>query len=101
MNWRNERTCIELLKELARDSEGFLSLKHIQDSRPELHEGISKFIEEDYVHILYERCADSSKFLLYDQHLCALIVDDPQLVFYLSNTPTERLRAMAGKVPNI
>ncbi|MEO1401436.1 MAG: TIR domain-containing protein [Cyanobacteria bacterium J06635_1] len=97
----NERTCIELLKELARDSEGFLSLKHIQDSRPELHEGISKFIEEDYVHILYERCADSSKFLLYDQHLCALIVDDPQLVFYLSNTPTERLRTMAGKVPNI
>jgi len=96
----NERTCIELLKELARDPEGFLSLKHIKDSRPELNDGISKFIEEDYIQTLYERCADSSNFLLYDKHLCALIVDDPQLVFYLFNTPADRLITLAGKAPN-
>jgi hypothetical protein len=93
----NERTCIELLKELALSPEGFLSLKHMRDSRPELNEGINKFMAEDYVSTLYNKCADSSKFLLYDKDLSALIVDDPQLVFYISNTSTDRLSTLAGK----
>ncbi len=95
----NERTCIELLKELARSSEGFISLKHLRDSRPEINQGINQFIENNYIKILHERCPESKKYLLYDEELCALIVDDPQLVFYLFNTPNERLNTLAGKAP--
>jgi hypothetical protein len=94
-----ERTCIELLKELSRSSEGFVSLKHARDSRPEINQGINKFIAGDYMKTLYDRCPESSKYLLYDKELCALIVDDPQLVFYLCNTPSDRLSIMAGKMP--
>jgi TIR domain/CHAT domain len=95
----NERTCIELLKELARSLEGFLSLNYIRDSRPEINQGVNKFMSEDYMETLYERCPESRKYLLYDKKLCALIVDDPQLVFYLFNTPVERLSTLAGKTP--
>jgi len=94
----NERTCIELLKELSRSLEGFLSLKYIRDSRPEINQGVNKFISEDYMKVLYERCPESRNYLLYDKDLCALIADDPQLVFYLFNTPVERLGTLAGKI---
>jgi hypothetical protein len=94
-----ERTCIELLKELSRSSEGFVSLKHTRDARPEINQGIDKFIAEDYMKVLYDRCPESRKYLLYDKELCALIVDDPQLVFYLFNTPSDRLSTLAGKTP--
>ena len=95
----NEKTCIELLKELSRCSEGFLSLKHTRDARPDISQGIDKFIAEDYIKVLYDRCPESSQYLLYDKELCALIVDDPQLVFYLFNTPTDHLSASTGKTP--
>ncbi|KAM3103008.1 TIR domain-containing protein [Phormidesmis sp. 146-12] len=94
-----ERTCIELLKELSRSSEGFVSLKHARDARPEINQGIDKFIAEDYMKVLYDRCPESRKYLLYDKELCALIGDHPQLVFYLFNTPSDRLSTLAGKTP--
>ncbi|MFK8184256.1 MAG: TIR domain-containing protein [Phormidesmis sp.] len=92
-----ERTCIEILKELSHSSEGFLSLKQIQDSRPELSSGIESFIEYEYITRLYEKCPDSQNYLVYDNELCALVVDDPQLGFYLSNTPFDRLSKLVGK----
>jgi len=95
----SERTCIELLKDLSRSSEGFLSLKHTRDARPEISQGIDKFITDDYMKALHDRCPESSNYLLYDKELCALIVDDPQLLFYLFNTPSDRLSALAGKTP--
>jgi TIR domain/CHAT domain len=93
----NEIACIKILKELSRSSEGFLSLKHLQKTQPDIAKGVNQFILENYIEILYERFPESEKYLLYDPKLCALIVDDPQLVFYLFNTSAERLGKLAGK----
>ena len=76
-----------------------MSLKHTRDAKPEIGQGIDKFITEDYIKVLYDRCPESSQYLLYDKELCALIVDDPQLLFYLFNTPADRLSTSAGKMP--
>jgi hypothetical protein len=92
-----EITCIELLKNLAQSRDGFLSLRHIQDHRPEFAQGIDRFIEEEYITTLYRECPESESYLLYDHRLCALIADDPQFTFYLANVSVERLRALAGK----
>ena len=93
-----ETTCIEILKKLTETREGYVSLKHLRDGNPDLAAGIERFMSADYMATLHEECPESKSYILYDRKLSALIVDDPQLSFYLSNVPADRLAALAGKV---
>ena len=94
-----DRTCIEILRELSRSHEGIIQLKHLQDTRPELSAGITEFLTNKHINYLYKQYPDSKHFLLYDERLCALIIDDPQLFFYLANLSVSQLVAFAGKAP--
>lgn len=87
LDGQNGATCLEILNELARSQKGYLSLRHFKDSRPDLSEGLEKFIREEQFLGLYRSCPESEGYLLYDPTLSAIIVDDPQLTFYLANAP--------------
>jgi len=93
-----ERTCIGLLEELAQADNGFLSLAHVKDKRFDLSAGVDRFVSENYMHQLREKFPAYERYLYYDNKSHALIIDDPQLAFYLLRTPASRLVHEAGKI---
>jgi hypothetical protein len=93
-----ERTCIGLLEELAQADNGFLSLAHVKDKRFDLSAGIDRFVSEKYMDQLREKFPAYERYLYYDNKSHALIIDDPQLAFYLVRTPASRLVHEAGKI---
>jgi hypothetical protein len=70
----------------------------MRDRTPNLAAGIQRFLSADYIATLHEECPESVSYILYDRKLSAIIVDDPQLSFYLSNVPADHLAALAGKI---
>ena len=83
---------------MAESSDGYLSLKHLRDRKPTLAQGLEKFMSNGYMESLYSDCPESEAYLLYDKKLAAIIIDDPQLTFYLANMPIDRLALISGKV---
>lgn len=94
---RHDHTSIELLKELAQSDDGFLSLRSLSDTRPELRARIESFLGSDFMGELHRRVPSSQTHLLFDPTVPALIIDDPQLTFYLRQTPIQRLVRLTGK----
>jgi hypothetical protein len=94
---RRDHTSIELLKELSRVDDGFLSLRELADARPELSARIRTFLDHDFMAGLYRRVPTAQNHLLFDPAVPALIIDDPQLTFYLRQTPMKRLMRITGK----
>jgi hypothetical protein len=95
---KRDTTCIEILQELARTEDGFLSLPYLRDARPDLGPGIERFIKNDYMAVLYQKLPASEQHLLFDRTVPALIIDDPQLTFFLLQTPPSSLLKSAGKI---
>jgi hypothetical protein len=91
------RTCIELLQELASTEDGFLPLYPLKDIRPELAIGIDEILKENYIEKLYNKVPISQNHILLDETTPALIIDDPQMIFYLRQTPASRLVKHTGK----
>lgn len=94
---RNDRTCIEILKEIALSEDGVLNLNYLKAKRPELKIGIKNIIEKE---LLKEFCAEmpeSRRHLLFDHRIPAIIIDDPQLRFYLNSISIESLTSITGK----
>jgi TIR domain len=88
-------TCIALLSELASGADGVLNLAEVRARRPDLRDGIDALLG-----IYREAQADLDNIddhILYDPSAGKLLIEDPQLVFYLSNKPIEQLAAMVGK----
>jgi hypothetical protein len=92
-----DRTCIQILQELVRTEDGFLPLNPLKDRRPDLAKGIDRFIADDYVTTLYDKCPSSENHILFDETIPALIIDDPQLTFYILQTPLSHIARNAGK----
>lgn len=92
-----EKTCIGLLEELAQAENGFLSLLQLKDRRFDLSAGIERFITKDYMGQLRERFPVYERYLYYNQKSLALVIDDPQLTFYLLRTSASRLANNVGK----
>jgi hypothetical protein len=92
-----DKTCIGLLEELGQADNGFLSLPRLKDRRYDLAAGIDRFVTENYIVKLGERFPSFENCLYYDQKSQALIIDDPQLRFYLLRTPASILAHEAGK----
>lgn len=94
---RKDKTCIELLKELTLTNDGVLNLFHLKAKRPELKQGIHALLENSKFDEFYTDYPDCKRHLLFDKRVPALIIDDPQLKFYLNNTPVEKLILTTGK----
>ena len=95
---KRDVTCIEILQELAHTEDGFLSLPDLQDARPDLSAGIDRFVKNDFIDVLYRKLPASEQHLLFDRSVPALIIDDPQLTFFLLQTPPSSLLRSAGKI---
>jgi hypothetical protein len=95
---KRDTTCIEILQELALSADGFLSLQHLRDTRPDLSAGIDRFVKNEYMKVFYHKLPNAEQHLLYDAMTPALIIDDPQLTFFLLQTPPSALLKSAGKI---
>jgi DNA polymerase III delta prime subunit len=95
----SHRLCIELLMELAVTKDGTLPLRSLRERRADLAAGIDRFIENRLMGTLAERHEDHDQHLLYEHETATLVIDDPQLTFYLRQLTPEQLAAEAGKAP--
>jgi hypothetical protein len=91
-------TCIELLKEIAHSDDGFLSLQHVRYINPRLETGIKSLLDENQIEKLYTDYPQCENHLFYDRAIPALVIDDPQLTFYLSHISSVDLAKQTGKV---
>jgi hypothetical protein len=90
MSGTGDITCLELLKELVDTSDGFINLERMKSRRTDLAAGIDRLLRDDYVGSVHRQVPDSEKMLLLDPFGPTLVIDDPQLVFYLVQTPASR-----------
>jgi hypothetical protein len=94
---RRDYTPIEILKEISKVDDGFLSLNQLKHTRPDLTRDIDNFISKKYLESLYKDCPNLDRYLYFDESVPALVIDDPRLTFYLLQTPASRLARAAGK----
>ncbi len=94
---RRDFTFAEMLKELAQTEDGFLSFPRLETDRPDLKAGVRQFIEGRFMDSIYEKVPAAENHLLFDKRIPALVIDDPQLSFYIQQTPKSQLLRMAGK----
>jgi hypothetical protein len=95
----SERFCIQLLMELATANDGTLSLWQLGDRQPDLQPNIDHFVSEHPIGTLRKRHPEYDQHLLYDQQTATLVIDDPQLTFYLRQLNSEQLALTVGKRP--
>ena len=93
--------CLRLLEELVKTEDGFLSLSLLKDREPNLSTDIDHFIKECWMERLYKECPNCVNLLFFDQLRQALVIDDPQLAFYLKKIHFPTLAKEAGKVPTL
>ena len=98
MGGYRDSTCLELLKELANSEEGALSLSILKAIKPEFTRGIERFISNESIKQLYNECPESKNYLFFNPATHALIIDDPQLTFYLKKTSFPVLAKEVGKI---
>ncbi len=94
-------TGLRLLEQLAMTEDGFLSLPLLKDSRPDLAHGVERFIKESWMENLYNAYPDCASHLFFDQIGQALVIDDPQLAFYLKKVRFSNLAKEVGKVSTL
>lgn len=94
-------TCLRLLEELAKTEDGFLSLSILKDSKPDLAHGIERFNKESWMERLYKACSDCANLLFFDQIRQTIVIDDPQLAFYLKKVRFSTLAKEVGKVSTL
>ncbi len=94
-------TCLRLLEELAMVEDGFISLPSLALNKPELARGIKRFVDEHWMEKLYQACPEAEDHFFFDQVRQALVIDDPQLAFYLRKIPFSSLAREAGKIETL
>lgn len=94
---RRDHTSVEILKELSKVDDGFLSFNQLKDDRPDLTRDIDNFINKKYLESLYQTLPNIDRYLYFEKSVPALVIDDPRLTFYLLHTPANRLARAAGK----
>ncbi|BAS57009.1 transmembrane receptor activity [Leptolyngbya boryana IAM M-101] len=94
----NDSTSVTILEELAANDNGVLSLHQLRDSRLSLEKAIGNFLALNYLPNLYKKSPHISKFICFNQDDMTLVIDDPQLTFYLRQLSTDGLIQMANKI---
>jgi hypothetical protein len=97
MGGPKDSTTLMLLEELASSEDGFLSLPELASRRPALSHGIGRLLNEDWMNKLYSEYSACAHHLFFDQTARALVIDDPQLAFYLKKIQFSLLSREAGK----
>ncbi len=92
-----DRTCIKLLKEMALSENGSVNLNRLCNSKPELAHGIEKILENGAIESLIENQDVCNDFIFYDNRTSELVIDDPQLIFYINNTAESTIANFSGK----
>jgi hypothetical protein len=90
-------TSLHLLEELTLKESGSLSLSKLKFTKPHLAQGIERFITEKWVEKLYALYPASENYLSFDSGRQALVIDDPQLDFYLKQVRLASLAREIGK----
>lgn len=98
MGGYRDSTCLELLKALADSEEGALSLPILKALKPEFARGVERFISNESMRQLYNIYPESKNYLFFNPATHALIIDDPQLTFYLKKTSFPALAKEVGKI---
>ena len=94
-------TCLRLLEELAMAEDGFVALPALALNRSELARGIKRFVDEGWMETLYRACPEAENHFFFDPVRQALIIDDPQMAFYLRQMPFSSLARDAGKIETL
>ena len=98
MGGSRDLTSLRLLEELAHCENGFLSLLLLAERKRELAHGIEQFISEEWMDKLCKEYPECMNHLFFDQLSHALVIDDPQLTFYLDKMQPAKIAKEAGKV---
>lgn len=92
-------TSLRLLEELILREDGFLPLAQLKHTNSQLTQGIERFIREKWLEKLYNTYSEAEKHLSFDLGRQALVIDDPQLDFYLKQIRLVNLAREVGKIP--
>jgi TIR domain len=90
-------TTLEIVKELVQSHDGYVGLAELRVQRKELRTGIDRLLSENLLTSLDDPAVESDLHMLFDPTSSALIIDDPQLAFYLAQTPGQELERSVGK----
>lgn len=98
MGGTRDRTSLELLEALAHSDDGFISFPILKEIKPELARGIERFISQRWMDNLYHEYPEAKKYLFFAPIGQRLVIDDPQLSFYLKRIDLSALAKRVGKV---
>jgi hypothetical protein len=101
---RSDLTAVQLLKEIPGTEDGFLSLPVLSGiCGPLFAEGIRRLLDSGELTKLYHSSSSDpwsralGEQLFFDEKVPALIVEDPQLMFYVAHSSLKDLARQAGK----
>jgi len=96
-----DRTCIKLLKEIALSENGSIILNRISQLKQELAIGIDKLKRERLIENLVDSSPTCKSFIYFDRITTELVIDDPQLTFYLNFTSEKQIAKLVGKTEEL
>jgi hypothetical protein len=96
LDGRRNQNYISLLFELARCKEAYISLDNAKTNYPHLQSVIEDFESKNYINKLEQEYPRYQDFIFYDKYELALVIDDPQLIFYLRQSSISSLRKAIG-----
>jgi hypothetical protein len=91
--------CLRLLEKLALTKDGFLSLSSFKADEPSHTYEIERFIRDCWMDKFYASHPEAVNYLFFDIKSHKLIIDDPQLFFYLKHRDLSALAQEVGKTP--
>lgn len=94
-------TNLYLLEELVNSEDGFLSFAHLKSKKPDMAQCLERFVTEHWMEQLYQECPDCEQHFFFDPYMQILVIDDPQLAFYLRQLRFSTLAKEAGKIARL
>jgi hypothetical protein len=91
--------CLRLLEKLALAKDGFLSLPSFKADEPSRAYEIETFMRDCWMDKFYEKHPEASNYLFFEKLSQKIIIDDPQLFFYLKHRDLAALAQEVGKTP--
>jgi hypothetical protein len=101
MGGSRDSTSLLLLEELVNSEDGFLSLSLLKSRKPNATSNVERFLTEHWMEHLYLEYPDCEQHFFFDHSIQAIVLDDPQLAFYLKQLRFSTLAKEAGKVATL
>jgi TIR domain len=90
-----------LLEALVNSEDGFLSLPLLKSKKPDLSQRLDRFLTEHWMEQLYREYPDCEQHFFFDRSIQAIVIDDPQMAFYLKQLRFSTLAKEAGKIATL